>query len=326
MPAQESAARVLGRIEAQALRRCRVCGEERPATRDHFRTYAGKRALGTMCRACDVKRAAQWRAKNPEKTAEHRRARQRVLRERSRALKALEGKASPDEIDTLRRALAENPPGLTSEGERLAYFRGFLAACKRSKDEESRLLAFQDLVFRIASELAAKRRHWQETERFSYEEMVSIGYEAVLEVVRKKREPSRADVAGAIRYRIVDAARSEFGHRTKNPEKREFKRRLRRGQKVLVASDGEETPLVETLGDVDPEPHDGEALWLAIQKKARARFGPQSRFLDILHMRIKGHTFAEIGTVLELTESRVCQIFANEREWMERELAPLAAV
>lgn len=304
-----------------SLRRCRACGEEKPKTEEHFRRYKGKRALGTMCRACDVRRAAQWRAKNPAKTTEHRRARQRVLRERSRALQAIQGKATSDDVDALRRALAENPPEIASEGERLAYFRGFLAACKRSKDEESKLLAFQDLVFRIASELAAKRKGWAETDRFSYEEMVSWGYEAVLEVVRKKGKPSRADVAGAIRHRIADAARAQFG-RLGTP-RRDALKLLRASQGGALGEDGEEARAIDDCGASDPEIDDG--VWDVVRARASCP-GVDPRLAEMLELRAEGMTFAKIGERFGITESRACQVFAEHRDWMERELTPLAAV
>lgn len=241
-------------------------------------------------------------------------------------MRAIQGKASYEEVDALRRALAENPPAAETEGERLAYFRGFLAACKRSKDEESRLLKFQDLLFRVASQLDGNLRYVPANDRFSYEEMVSIGYGAVLEVIRKKREPSRSDVAGAIRHRIVDAAREQFGYRENVPKRAAEKRKLRSGQRVLVGDDGDEVPLVEALGKLDAPATEGEILWDAIKVRAAKKFGPDSRFLDMLALRIQGLSLKEIGEKMGFTESRASQIFSEHQEWMERELAPLAAV
>jgi len=78
------------------------------------------------------------------------------------------------ELDAIRKKLAMAPPELESEAERLAFLRGFTRGAAHGAAETEAVEKNQDLVFRIASEA---RKH-------TYEDRVSMGYEALLACIR----------------------------------------------------------------------------------------------------------------------------------------------
>ena len=315
--------------EPSLLRRCSDCGEEKPYTSEHFRSGATKGTLRKLCRPCDVRRACEWRKRNPEKAREQRRLRQKRLRDRARAVmpdtaqgafRALLGQAILQDglsADALRRMMVEHPLPPDTEGERLAFYRGFLIGRERKEREEERFKEYQDLAYRIASELDRKYRGVPD--RLSYEDLISHAYEAVLEIIRKKRAPERSEVASCIRNRIKDAYRVQFGREGfQTVEKRNT-----RGKQYVDVFDGEETWVAEN--QAAPRADGSEELLESVRLKAAQKFGSDHRFLEMLELRFQGLTYKEIGERFGLTESRTCQLFKDQEAWMEEALLPLAA-
>ena len=207
--------------------------------------------------------------------------------------------------DTLRRFAVEHPPDLKTSKEKLAFYRGFLRGCGRREDEAGRFESFKDLVYRIAEDLDSRWRG--NSNRMSYEDLISAGYEAVLDVLRQKREPSRPYVAGVIRNKIRDEYRSFFG---------------RHGEKHKSSSLEEAS---ESLANVEPMSElEAEDFWSEIERRIDVNLSPDSRFAGMLKMKIQGKTLKEIGEHYGFSESLACRIFAEHREWMEQELLPLA--
>lgn len=217
----------------------------------------------------------------------------------------------PEEIDAARKAMAEDPPGITTEGEHLAYYRGFLAGSRRTRDESERFQKYQDIAFRVAAELDAKWRGLSADRRLSYEDLVSIGYEAVLEVLRKKTEPPRAVVAQAIRRRIVDNIREVAGKQGQ---------KIIRTMSAVMGDEGEAELAVLMPAAVDPDASRND-LWGEIE--ARCESAPDPRLELILKGRSEGRTLAELGVTLGVSEARVCQLVTENRGWLEEHILPL---
>jgi hypothetical protein len=309
-------------LEAQEVRTCWDCGKAVPLSAWYFRKK-GLERVPKSCKTCHVRRALEWRQKNVQAHKTHQTRYASRSRARARAYREIFEQKAPLEaslVDVVRRALAEAPPASSTEGERLSFYQGFLKGCEHKHREDSRFEQYKDLVFRICSELSMQFR--QGPGSFGYEEMVSIAYEAVLEVVRKRREPSRNDVAGAIRYRIRDAARERFG-RTESQKARKGRVNFAGEAAVGRESDGTVENAIERLA-VSRDRHalDDTDLYRAIKEKTEAELGP--RFADMLVRRMEGATLKEIGKAYGLSESRVCGLFNEHKEWMEENLAPLA--
>lgn len=165
-------------------KRCNRCGEVKPLTDAHFSWKSGENAKwASVCKPC----AAAVARKNYRG---HCPLIQRHVRPEIEVRHILD----PD-LDRLRKALAKASRPLLSEEERLAYLRGYFAAQALREREGSAVEAHQDLVFRIASEL---RRH-------SYEDRVSLAFEALLECVRSG-VVERDELATAIRAKIEATA------------------------------------------------------------------------------------------------------------------------
>ena len=192
--------------------------------------------------------------------------------------------------DILRRALVEHPPGLKSEKESVAYFRGFVAGAQRTERESERFLRLKDLCHRIAADYGQK----------FYEDNVSAAYEGLLNFLRKRRRytsltEERKIAAVAIRHAIVDMTRVEG----------DFGRTGSRKNAGLVVSQ-----LVD---------HEGRATYSAPASQDRSgeaidwkdgldslRLPPRSQ--RILELLGTGYKLREVGEELGLTEGRVCQI------------------
>ncbi len=268
---------------------CKPCANEN--RRAYSRTEAGK--------ACNLRNTRRWHA------------RVKSAGDLWRAVRS-----DPDRIDALRKALVAAPPTLAGEDALLAYWRGYLAGARRGEEESERFRRYQDIAYRVAAELDAKQRRIDPTNRLSYEDMVSVGYEAALEVLRRQKEPARAVVAQAIRRRIVDEVRRRFGATS------------RAGGKVRLitgALEGEDGPtrILESL-EARGEAEEVGDLWERVQGLVAMASGIDERLETILQGRMEGKTLLEISREIGLTESRVCQILKEARPWLEEHVLPLA--
>lgn len=329
---EKGATRVLGSIEAPqeveppwrvgpGLVLCSTCERTVPDAEMYWRTWKGRK-LPNRCKDCNRASAKAWRQRHPDRSAESSRQSNRRRTDHAQRYRAmrtvLEGEVlhsvSPD---VLRRLMLESPPPVDTEGERLAFYRGFLIGREKKEREEERFKEYHDLAYRIASELDRKYRGVPD--RMSYEDLISHAYEAVLEIIRKKRAPERSEVAACIRNRIKDAYRVQFGREgCKTTEKRTV-----RGKQYVHVEDGEESWIAE--GAAAPRADGSEELLEAVRLKAAQKFGSDHRFLEMLELRFQGLTYKEIGSRFGLTESRTCQLFTDQQAWMEEALLPLAA-
>lgn len=250
--------------------------------------------------------------RHPERFVAYKTSMNRKMRAKRRVTRHL----TPEQMDAMRRALLDAPPTIASEDGLLAYYRGFVAGAKRSGDESERFERYQDIAFRVAAELDRKTRRWDPSNRLSYEDMVSVGYEAVLEILRKQREPARSMVAQTIRSRIVDEARRRFGSASRAG-----------GRRMLItgAFEDEEGPtgLLEGLAAQEGQDVDQAMLWERIQGLLEGA-PVDGRLGAILRARLDGKKLWEVGEELGLTESRVSQLLSEARPWLEEHVLPLA--
>ncbi len=292
---------------AHELRLCRVCKVEKPI--EDFPVVNASKWRSRKCRRCTCEYIKAWKRKNPEKN----KALIRKEGERIKAARALlmASKGGPAQMDALRRALVEKPPALESEGERLAYFRGLMAGVKRNAEETERFERLKDLPHRIASERASQRG-------IGYEEAISAAYEGLLVFMRRKasgfasEEVERKVAAVSIRNAIVDYKRSE------GPVDRRMNLRYIGGQ-APVGEEGES--LLPSLAEHEDR-DSGSDLWAKIQERLAGRRDKGARLEEILHWRIQGLTQKECGERLGISESRVNQILAAERPWLEEHVLP----
>lgn len=137
-----------------AMKQCSICGEEFPATSEHFYGRKGARdGLRKDCKKCVEERNARWQAENPERVAEFQRRSSTTYRSRNREAvlrRTREYKANnPDKARNYRDAnraafalyartrkdrVAGLPHTLTKEQWQFAldYFGGCCAVCGRS--------------------------------------------------------------------------------------------------------------------------------------------------------------------------------------------------
>ncbi len=238
------------------------------------------------------------------------------MNRKARAKRRITRHLSADQMDAMRRALIDEPPAIASEDGLLAYYRGFVAGAKRSQEESERFGRYQDIAFRVAAELDRKTRRWDPSNRLTYEDMVSVGYEAVLEILRKAKDPERSMVAQTIRGRIIDEARRRFGSasRAGGP-----------ARLVTGALEGEDGPtgLLEGLAAQGSLEVDQRVLWERVQGLLEGA-PVDGRLGLVLRGRLDGKKLWEIGEELGLTESRVSQILKEARPWLEEHVLPLA--
>lgn len=291
----------------EAERTCRRCGVRKSIEKFPLTAPRTPWRRHTCSKCCGV-RVKEHYERNPDKYAAYRRGQDR----RAKSARALARRMGTDTLDALRRAMVETPPPLSGDDALLAYWRGYVSGAQRAKNESERFQQYQDIAFRVAAELDGKWRNVSADRRLSYEDLVSIGYEAILEVLRKKADPPRAVVGQAIRRRIVDAVRDQAG---------------RHGQKSLcmvsVMGEGEEeTAVVDVLPAAQGVAPDD--LWDEIEERCES--APDERLESILRWRGEGLTQLEIAKKLNLTESRVSQIVIANRGWLEENILPLVEV
>jgi len=283
---------------------CTKCLEKKDL--GEFLTCANGRWRRGVCRACGRTNTKAWYAAHPEA--------KKIYRKRRRAkqkqgLELIRGVGYTPDVDVLRRALVECPPELHGEGERLAYFRGFMAAAKRNKEETERFERLKDLPHRIASEKASQRG-------IGYEEAVSAAYEGLLVFLRSREvsfsslEQERAYAAKKIRWSIDDYKRTE------GPSRRGGGLRWIGGEDSISENGGSLVADVATARDELDE----EAMRLVI---ARAHTAPDGRLPAIVKRRSEGASLAEIGSELGLSESSICKIISGNRPWLEENILPL---
>ena len=269
------------------------------------KTYGGgknKEVRRRVCKECIGKRRVEWGVRNLDKIRVYQRRTSQRRRELSIHTAALmkSGRTWNKIVDAYRRTMAENPPELSSEEARLAYFRGYVAGSANSSTESAFIETHKDLAFRIASEFGRKM-----TTVISYEEAVSAAYRKLLELARKAKSPDRSVIAAAIRHGIVDEARS-LGNR------RGGKRGT--GPEVRLSTDISNAELGTDFSASIPSCHDGAE---AISDDALANLidnGLSDREAHVLKMLSMGHTLREIGGSLGVTESRACGIVREIRE------------
>lgn len=275
-------------MDENGLRKCSSCGEAKPDSGYSFRkNRKGKHYASTECRACAMKRRDLWRKNNPEKF----KTQVRATDKRRKAL-----------IDLGRKRLAEAPLTLSTNREKLAWMRGYMA--KSELWEEGRKVEqYQDLVFRIAGDLERRYGSIDSRLRLTYEECVSAGMETLLELARKGTLKSRPYIAAAIRLRIKDAARLKFGRKM---EKRDV---IGVSIDTPIGESGES--MAQHIKDARVKPGAGvsdlEAL-LAKQKDLSARD------YFILTQYAQGVGYRGIGATLGISESRVVQLARGIRE------------
>jgi RNA polymerase sigma factor (sigma-70 family) len=231
--------------------------------------------------------------------------------------------------DIIRKAMAEKPPALDTEEELLAYYRGFLAGVGRREGESERFEHYRDIVFRIAAELDRRFRGLSSSHRMEYEEFVSIGYEAVLELLRKQGAPDRQLAARAIRMRIKDAYRSRFLVR-KMVKGEVSSRYAPIHQTGEMADDGDPPRILDNVVSGQDLTVEGEILWDAVRSRIEERRGfsgwRPDQLASVIQGRIQGKTLKEIGVEMGVSESRVCQILKEAAGWMEEKILPLVEV
>lgn len=299
-------------LEKDGQRVCKTCMEWHLIA--DFRTSRNKHnarpVVSWECKACHRKRIDAWKAKNPELTRTHQLTSMRRRSERSafarQALRKLHGVPMDKALDVFRRGLAEHPPELSTEEEKAAYFRGFVAGAKRSREESDRFERLKDLCHRIAAENRSR----------NYEARVAWAYEGLLAFIRKPTEwPSldaeRKVAAQAIRFYIIDRLRAE------GPFGRSGLRRYETDVLSGHVNEKGESLLHPVAADSDKT--GGNDLWNELEAviMEAARGGHvDERLADMLHMRIQGHSMKEIGERMGFTESRACQIMQNHQGWL----------
>jgi RNA polymerase sigma factor (sigma-70 family) len=291
----------------EGLRRCRDCNEERDIKLFKVvkKKGSGSAWRSHRCRECDNRILRDWEKANPERVRATNQRRNKKIVAALKLARAL-GESDPSTLDALRRSLVEKPPEITDDEPALAYFRGYLSGVGRSKRESEDVEEYKDLVFRIAAEKNARMGKLSPSRRISYEDMVSVGYEALLECLRSnKRE--RPLIAVAIRRRLIDEYRRQFG---------------RYADRLSVAGatnfqdcgeDGDVDMLAQVSAVYDEEP-EGELFDHVRKVMAECPGGP--RMAVFLWWRTEGLTLKEIGERAGLTESRVCQLFSRAEPFL----------
>lgn len=298
----------------ETLRRaCAVCKVEKDLAA--FKKIKGGRWRTHKCLDCFHAGEKVYRESNRERIAVQQVKHRKRVTAMRKAFRSWRDRI-PEEIDAARRALSEHPPELTGDGEMLAYFRGFMAASKRGAEENERLASYQDLIFRIAAE---EEKRWRSvTHKLSYEDMISLGYEAVLHQLRLKRDVSRGVMAHQIRLRFADEARERFGRAGFGT----------RGKLDVLGSSGEtddpdRVGILQTVPAASEEPSD-------LMAEVRSRLAWLGEDLDeripwIVEERVKGRFLHEIASDLGVDESRVHQILKEAQPLLEKHILPLAA-
>lgn len=195
--------------------------------------------------------------------------------------------------DVELRALAETPPKLKNDKERLAYFRGFLAGARTSEREGEQLEKHKDLVFRIAAEVAKKSGR-----AIGYEEAVSAGYMGLLNALRlrRSRDPDgRVFIAKCIRHRILDERRALKNLAVGQVRGGEYRKAY------LTNFEGTLTAKV-----------DHAAPSLDVEAAIRKVHGMRERL--IVKRISEGHLIQDIAAELHVHPSRVSQLLGKIRE------------
>lgn len=220
-----------------------------------------------------------------------------------------------EQKDRLRRVLLEQPPEISSEGEMLAYCRGFLSGAQRSAEESKRFAALKDLVHRIAAEMA--RRLY----RLRFEDAVSYGYEAALRFLRNGKIPEdhihfRKRAAVAIRNGIKDCLRGTPTVPVIGPARALTRRgctgKALYGHQFAVSPKGESADLEVPARTSERTEVDPDRLNRVVGLKPLDRL--------ILELYSAGYTCLEIGNRVGLTESRISQRMTNMRKRHGRKL------
>ncbi len=287
------------------MKRCGLCGEEKPeadfamcSRRSRSDPRSVKRWRRGTCKPCERKRCDEWRSAHPDAVKTYRRRTQAKVQ----AARAIFATLPQQNVDVLRRVLAEAPSDLQGETEAAAYFRGYIAGAKRSGAESERFERLKDLAHRIAADFRREARTF-----VGYEDRLSFAYEGLLNFIRKRR-PEGLDLiaerklaAGAIRHAIMDALRreGEFGRSgVRNPSPEGF----------LGLGEDAEMPSSLVLATQNSQDAPGADFYdlLAGVSSGRSR--------AILEHLAKGETLKEAGAAFGVSESRASQLVREVRE------------
>jgi hypothetical protein len=260
------------------------------------------------CRPCRSAHNTTWRRLNPDLAAEIRKKQNAHSRRVRRIARQV---AESNLSDAALKALAQHPPDLDGDPERLAYLRGYLSGAAQREQTSKAVEEHMDLVFRIASENARKFRG---ALALSYEDCVSAGYHALIRGLASAAPPTRAQLALKIRSEIIDEHRRRFGRleHSGTPARRAVEGALT-GLRTHESDEG----LVEHLSVSAPEP-----AGLELEETVMALDIPE-RDKQVCLLVSQGYLLREIGERFGITESRVCGILREIRETHGSALAEL---
>ena len=277
-----------------AENKCSRCGETKPSSQFHARIQYRKWKLLDACKVCCNDRRKEWASKNREKV----RVRSRMYYTKMRV--ALDKARGGDPEDYVRKMMASAPTKAETEGEMLAYFKGYLAGAKRTGSENDRFSKLQDLCHRIASEVKQKGH-------IGYEEALSAAYEGLLGFIRKNKtwkndEHERSSAAQAIRWAITDYKRENGPVNL-----RRTKAAQQRYPVAFSQIEQEDNPLDGRIASEAPHAELGVSIDLGA-------LGIPERSKRILEGLAMGKNQEEIGEELGLTGSRVSMLIREVRE------------
>lgn len=279
---------------------CRVCLEWKEL--EALAPMRGE-ARRYLCFVCWSRRRKAWRHSNPEAWKERLSKMSKAEKERRAVARlALGNRAAREGIaDIFRRALCDDPPELSSEEEKLAYFRGFLAASRRQEAEAERVEGCRDLVFRIASEVSRKSGR-----AISYEEAVSAGYVGLLNAIRYKSPPGdfRVFAANKIRGAILDDRRENgnVAMGSLRTSSQAINGGLVLHDSSMESVDG--SSVVENIASLQAAQNASGAGEMPEDLRVKLRaLGLPERTMRILEAVASGHTLREAGEALGISES-----------------------
>ena len=157
------------------------------------------------------------------------------------------------------------------------------------------------------------------------DDLYQVGIVAVLECIDRYDESRGASLQTYLSFRIIGAMKDEM--RKMDPLPKTRRKRIREGLEeaptwISMSDLGDEADIENRSNALDeytfrmyPDPVFDEVLLLQLKELAQSRMQYNTRRIDdrgVAALRIeRGMTLREIGLVLGVSESRVCQIFAD---------------